>query len=395
MRRAAPPSARPRKRAIHYTAQSFLPFAENWIHSQIKNLASWDPIVYCARRENAELFPVGRIREFDFSKRSLSSFVNRAGFRLTGVAPAMAAAMAQDEPSLIHAHFGPSGWAALGLKRRFSIPLVTTFYGYDLTQLPRQNPVWRERYRRLFEAGDLFLVEGRHMRRRLVDLGCPAEKAVVQHLGVDLAAIPHRPRELDGSGEVKILVAATFTEKKGIPDAVEAVGRLKLRRPSRTISLTIIGDARGFPADAEEKKKILEAIARVGPGVRVRLQGFRTPAELRRELYEHHLFLAPSVTARDGNTEGGAPVAIIEASASGMPVVATTHCDIPEVVVDGASGFLAPERDPAALAEKLLFVLDNAPRWPEFGRAGRRHIEDEYDAAKLGPRLEEAYDEIS
>lgn len=392
MSRVAP--ARPRKRIIHYLTQPFLMLTQNWIHSQIQSLTRWEPIVYCTRRENAELFPVSRIRTFDWANLRPRSFVNRAIHRLTGVAPAVAAAMAEDAPSLVHAHFGPSGWTALGLKRRFRVPLVTTFYGYDLTQLPQQQPRWRERYLRLFAAGDLFLVEGSHMRRRLIALGCPPEKAVVQHLGVDLDAIPYRPRKLGASSEVKILVAATFTEKKGIPDAVEAVGRLQQRLPNRRISLTIIGDARECAADAGEKKKILEAVARCGLADRVRMTGYQPQAEMRRELYEHHIFLAPSVTARCGDTEGGAPVSIIEASASGMTVVATTHCDIPEVVVDGAGGFLSPERAPAALAEKLEFLVGSASRWPEFSRAGRRHIEEEYDVAKQGLRMEEAYDRI-
>lgn len=382
------------KKVLHLKDGAFLPVTENWIHTQIRSLRRWEPIVYCATRENAEGFPVARVRTFDWKKKNAASLINRLFARFGAVSPAMAAAMESDAPSLIHAHFGPSGWGAIGLKRRFKVPLVTTFYGYDLTQLPESEPVWRERYRRLFEAGDLFLVEGGEMRRRLIALGCPEEKIAVQHIGVDVGAIPFRPREADASGEIRILAAATFTEKKGLPYAVEAVGRVQRAHPGWKLRLTIIGDSRGSAADDEEKGKILAAIAASGLRDKVALLGFRTHAQLHDEFPKHHLFLAPSVTARDGNTEGGAPVSIIEASASGMPVVSTTHCDIPEVVVDGAGGCLVPERDPAALAEKLEFLVGNAPRWPEFARAGRRHVEESYDSAKLGPSLEKAYDSV-
>jgi colanic acid/amylovoran biosynthesis glycosyltransferase len=382
------------KRAVHFKLGAFLSLTENWIHGQIRHLKRWEPIVYASSRENAAQFPVGRVRTFDRDGWGPWSLFNRASNRLAGLSPAMAAAIILDRPRVIHAHFGPSGYAALGLSKRFAVPLVTTFYGYDLTQLPEREPVWRERYRSLFNAGDLFLVEGGHMRGRLVALGCPAEKAVVHHIGVDVAAIPFQAREPDASGEVRILCAATFTEKKGLPYAVEAVGIVQSAHPDWKLRLTIVGDARGTEADAEEKRRILRAIDEHGLGGQVSLLGFRPQAELHDQFYKHHIFLSPSVTARDGNTEGGAPVSIIEASASGMPIVATTHCDIPEVVVDGVTGFLAPERDPQALAAKLELLCGSPSLWAELGLAGRRHIEKEYDSATLGPRLEEAYDEV-
>jgi O-antigen/teichoic acid export membrane protein/glycosyltransferase involved in cell wall biosynthesis len=382
------------KRAVHFKLGAFLALTENWIHGQIRHLKRWEPIVYASSRENADLFPVGLVRTFAIGGRGPWSLFNRASSRIAGMTPAMAAAMILDRPRVIHAHFGPSGYAALGLSKRFAVPLVTTFYGYDLTQLPEREPMWRERYRRLFEAGDLFLVEGGHMRGRLVALGCPEAKAVVHHIGVDVAAIPYRTRELDAEGEIRILCAATFTEKKGLPYAVAAVGLLQRAHPDWKLRLTIIGDARATEADAEEKRKILRAVEEYDLRARVSMLGFRSQAELHEQFYKHHLFLSPSVTARDGNTEGGAPVSIIEASASGLPVVATTHCDIPEVVVDGVTGLLAPERDPKALAAKLELLCASPSKRAEFGLAGRRHIEREYDSAKLGPRLEEAYDEV-
>ena len=78
----------------------------------------------------------------------------------------------------------------------------------------------------------------------------------------------------------------------------------------------------------------------------MRLLGYVSRETLREEAYEHDVFLAPSVTASNGDTEGGAPVAIIEMSASGMPIVSTNHCDIPSVVLDGVTGLLATSATP-------------------------------------------------
>jgi colanic acid/amylovoran biosynthesis glycosyltransferase len=106
-----------------------------------------------------------------------------------------------------------------------------------------------------------------------------------------------------------------------------------------------------------------------------------------REAYAHDVFLQPSVTERSGDTEGGAPVSIIEMLASGMPVIGTTHCDIPEVVGPALQGFLAPERDSAALADCLRDLLNQSSDWPSLARDARRRLEQEYDARRQAERV--------
>ena len=103
--------------------------------------------------------------------------------------------------------------------------------------------------------------------------------------------------------------------------------------------------------------------------------GFQPYSVFQKLLLEHHIFLSPSVTARDGDSEGGAPVSIIEAAATGMPVVASTHADIPEVVVDGESALLSPERDVDALAQNLERLVTEPHVWEPMGRRGRAHVQ--------------------
>jgi colanic acid/amylovoran biosynthesis glycosyltransferase len=103
------------------------------------------------------------------------------------------------------------------------------------------------------------------------------------------------------------------------------------------------------------------------------------------------IFIQPSVTAADGDTEGGAPTTLLEAQALGVPVVATYHADIPHVVAPGESALLAPERDSEALAACLMKLLDAPERWSAMGRAGRRFIEEHHDAPSQVARLEELY----
>jgi len=97
------------------------------------------------------------------------------------------------------------------------------------------------------------------------------------------------------------------------------------------------------------------------------------------------------VTAADGDTEGGLPVALIEMAATGMPVISTTHCDIPEAIHDGISGRLAAERDVDGLVAHLRWLVAHPDAWEEMVSAARRHIEVEFNAKTQGERLAAIY----
>ena len=127
---------------------------------------------------------------------------------------------------------------------------------------------------------------------------------------------------------------------------------------------------------------------------RVRLLGYQPYSVFFEEAYRHHLFLSPSVSAGDGDTEGGAPLGLIEMAATGMPVLSTTHCDIPSVVHHGVTGYLAAERDVEGLIAGLQWWTAGTQRWPSILEAGRRHIEHDYDAQKQGERLAQIYEKL-
>ena len=265
-----------------------------------------------------------------------------------------------------------------------------TFYGYDVNRLPRARR-WRASYRRLFASCVRVLCEGSHMAAELRALGCPPEKVRVHHLGVDLQRIEFRPRIWSSEGPLRVLIAAGFREKKGIPYAIAALGRLRRELP---LEVTVIGDANGEARNRAEKRRILASIAASGLGDAVRMLGYQPQSVLMEEAYRHHVFLSPSVTASDGDTEGGAPVAILEMAASGMPVVSTTHCDIPEVLPGEVHHLLAPERDVDALAARLRSLAAARSGWPELAVRARAHVEAEYDADTQGRRLAAVYEEV-
>ena len=286
---------------------------------------------------------------------------------------------------VILAHFGRRGreLAVMRSVGALNTPFATIFHGYDMSRY--LDTEGETVYDQLFRVGDLFLPISVRWRQRLLELGAAADKTIVHRMGVDTSAIPFVERTLGAGEPVKLVSIARLVEKKGIEYALKAGGRLI--KSGRAIDYTVVGDG-PLRADLEELASTL------GLGQQVRFVGWQPREEVQRILRSSHILLAPSVTAADGDQEG-IPVSLMEALAGGMPVLTTLHSGIPELVEDDVSGFLVPERDVDALAARLEDLTDNPQRWPEMGRAGRAHVEAEFDIEGLNDRLVERLSNIA
>jgi colanic acid/amylovoran biosynthesis glycosyltransferase len=293
---------------------------------------------------------------------------------------------------VLHSHFGNVAYGNLGIARATAMKHVVGFYGYDATAAPHRDPRWYSRYRELFARVDAVLAEGPAMGQRLRTLGCADPKLQILHLGVNLERLPWRARTWDGRTPLRILMAASFRPKKGIPYGLAAISRLARDLP---VSVSIVGDATGDEQTLAEKRAIHTAIERHALGDSVRLLGYQPWPSLLREAYAHHVFVAPSNTADDGDSEGGLPVALIEMAATGMPVVSTRHADIPELVEHQKTGLLADERDVDGLVAQLRWLAGHRDRWTSLAAAARAHIESEFNAATQGLRLAALYQRLT
>lgn len=374
---------------LHYVDE-WLPRTQPWIYNQIQHLPddveSW---VACRTTRYVDEFPFSRIHALQ-SEPLIRQLVDR-GLRFLGIRRHLGFLRRRIQtlrPDVLHSHFGHIGWFNLGAVRGMDTLHVVTFYGQDLSWRPSAMPEWRARYGELFREADLFLCEGPHMIGELAALGCAEEKISLQRLGVDLERITYAPRRWAPGETLSVLICASFREKKGIPYGVEALGQIQESRP---LKLTIVGDVTGQPGSRREKGRILEAVRKSGMAPVTRFLGFLTHDALLEEAYDHHILLAPSVTASDGDTEGGAPVSIIEMAASGMPIVTTRHCDIPEVVLDGVNAELADERDVDGLVRAIEALVESREEWPSRLSKGRHHVEERFDAAAQGAALGEHY----
>ena len=369
-------------KTVAHCATPFLPETGSWIYSQLASLRSYRAVALTQEARNLDQYPVSAL----FTAESLTGWkaaANRLVRRVTGQYPFYPEVLRAYRADLIHAHHGFQGGRCLRARRRAALPMVTSFYGADATRAAG-DPKWRALYRRLFSEGELFLAEGSCMAAQLGRIGCPEEKVAVHHLGVDLARIPFDPPA--AGDRTRVLICASFREKKGIPDGIRAVARAR-ERTGADVGLVLIGDGPQRPA-------VEEALAATGIGGCTERLGVLPYSRVLEELGRGHILLQPSRTAADGDGEGGAPVILLEAQAAGMPVVATRHADIPEYVVDEASGLLAGEGDVEGLADRLSALLLDPSRWPAMGRAGRAHVEAHYNASFQTAALEAIYDTL-
>jgi colanic acid/amylovoran biosynthesis glycosyltransferase len=289
--------------------------------------------------------------------------------------------LGKKEYDIIHCQFGPLGFIGMSF-RLIGAPhgkLITSFRGFDISQHIQE--FGEDVYNPLFATGDLFLSNCDYFKRRLIKLGCDEKKIIVLRSGIDCSKFVFTTRHLPPDGRIGIVTTGRLVEKKGIEYGIRAIAKLANAYPN--IEYNIVGDG-------PLKESLQQLIDELDVSDKVKLLGHKQQQELIEILDNSHIFIAPCVTAKNGDQD--APVNVLkEAMAMGLPVIGTQHGGIPELIEDGISGFLVPERDADTLAEKLGYLFEHPEVWPEMGRSGRAYVETHYDFNKLNERLVEIY----
>ena len=374
------------------SVSDYLPLTERWLFHQLEGVRPYcESNTVCERLVPGSPYDTASVH--CFRKRRIRSLADRT-MRWMGhpewmrAKPKLAVEL---RANIVHSHFADLAWSDRGVARQASAAHVVSVYGYDVSALPSRSQKWRQRCAQLFHTVDLVLCEGPVMAGRVQSLGCMRSKIEVHHLGVPSGRIAYRQPHREAVQPFRVLMAGSFTEKKGLPIGLRAVALLGRKFP---VAVTIIGDSNGSRGQNREKAEIMQTIANEGLGAAVKLLGYQPYERLLAEFYEHDVFLCPSMTARDGDSEGGAPVTLMEVAASGLPIVATRHADIPYVLDQGACGLLAPERDAATLAQCLEAVARSQRLAAELSRKARRRVEAEFDQAVQGRRLFTVYQRL-
>jgi len=373
---------------------TYLPMTENWCYRLIKYLPETQLYIVAEKSDNAgiyslpnSLFLIMPTVNWPMAPHPVIGTLIKLLCMLLKKMWLVLLSHFAGKSSIMHAHFSCIGWNYSHLAETKNVPMIVSFYGYDYEYLPNREPVWRERYAELFRRVSMFIAEGDIGRNKLINMGCPKEKVEVVHLGVETSIIPFY-RRLKRPGELRLIQVATFTSKKGHDVTVKAFVIAAKRCPG--ITLTLVGkDPEGI------RGPLQRAIRESGLDGQVEFIDGIDFTKLHSLFKSYHLFIHPSRYGNKGDSEGGAPVVLLDAQATGMPVLATTHCDIPEEVIHGVTGILVDEGDIEQLAVEIeRFYCMNKSEYDIYCVNARRHIENKYDSIDSGRRLKDVYEKV-
>lgn len=364
------------------------------VYRQIAGLKNFEPLILTHKRQNADDFPFPDERVVELA-RPVTRELRRFWYRRVKQAPwqlyrsevkAIERTLNERGASVLHIWFGHIGMHLLPLLRSMSrpCPAVVSFHGADAS-VDLDKPGYLAAIKAVFANADAILVRSQSLAVELCAQGCPADKIRLQRTGLPLDEWqPPESRRAADNGAWHLVQTCRLIEKKGIDITLRALA--KARRNFPKMHLTIAGEG--------NLRDSLEKLSReLGIEDAVEFVGFIDKTTMHRLYCDAHLFLHPSRVGRDGNREG-VPNAMLEAMATGLPVVATRHGGIPDAVDDGVSGQLVEENDVDGLATAISEVVGDASRWQAMGTAAREAVVERFEQGRQIAALEAIYREV-
>lgn len=382
-------------RVLHYRL-TFSKTSETFLYAYLKELERQRVVnhVLTHQRRNVESRPFPRVTEISTPERwhprrlayeLLARLGNTGGYQsayLREKAKRVSLAVRRAQPDVIHAHFGREGVSIAPVAKEVNCPLVVTFYGYDVSQLPKQNG-WREKYEQMWPQTDAVTVLSTEMKEAVLELGCPEEKIHIVRLSRDLKQFAYNPPSQEAQ---RLLFVGRLTPKKAPLDAIRALERAN--QNGADLRLDMVGDGELWD-DVEryvEKHSLREAVVLHG-------------AEPNEKVIEHmktaDAFVLPSKMAPSGDREG-TPTVLVEAQASGLPCISTHHAGIPEMIPKDNHDLLVQEGDVEALVDQFLRVFTlSSNQLQDIAERGRRKVEKEFSLSAQCKKLQSIYQSVT
>jgi len=266
---------------------------------------------------------------------------------------------------VVLANYGMPASHLMPVCKSLNIPLLVIFHGHDATDIKLLNE-YRNKYKKLFEYASYILPVSENMKQKLMDLGAHENKIRVIPCGVNPSKF--KP-ELAAVERNNFIAVGRFTEKKGPLHTIKAFYKVLQRFPQTKLVMV------GGKSDLFEKCEKL--VDELNINNSVIFTGILNSEEVSNIMKTSLAFVQHSITAPNGDMEG-TPVGVLEASASGLPVVSTLHGGIKQAVIHGETGFLVPEKDENTMADFMIQILGNPEKAKEMGIKGRNHIIENY-----------------
>jgi len=268
-------------------------------------------------------------------------------------------ALKKDMPDCVLAEYGPTAAESLAVLQHLNIPLVVHFHGYDAS-VHSVLEKYEAGYKKLFAYAGEVIVVSEKMRNDLVNMGCPSEKILLSIYGPDPAYLKLMPTY----SKPCFVAVGRFVPKKAPGNTIRAFAKVAARYPEANLIMVGAGEL------LNECKELCKTL---GLEKQVSFSGICSIEQIQNTFENALAFVQHSVIAADGDSEG-TPVAILEAQAAALPVVATLHGGIPEVVLNNETGILVEEGDITGMAEAMIRLLSEEGLAKAMGKKGREHI---------------------
>ena len=385
------PQSTPSKPVVASYVSDFLKADMLHVYRQIAGQDRVQPWVFTHKLENAAQFPFPGKRivvlpkpRMRWWRRFVSRKVKHAPWRLYRWELRHALLeLTRSEARVLHVYFGHTAVHLLPLIKAWPHPVVVSFHGAD-AGVDMDKPGHLAALREVFAEATILQARSQSLADDLVKLGAPAKKLRVQRTGIPLEEWGYVERRSPEDGSWRILQSCRFIAKKGLDTTLMAFAEVRRQWPKAQLVLAGEGPERAALETLANELEVHDAVT---------FTGFLTQDALRKQVYASHFYVHPSRTTADGNREG-IPNALLEAMASGVPVVATWHGGIPEAIKDGRSGLLVTENDHAAMAKALIVLMHDRDHGQDLAFGGRQAVEATFDRAKNIRLLEDTYLEL-
>ena len=376
------------KRVVASYCTSFLKSEMLHIYRQVCALRGVDTFVMTKAVQNPERFPFRDIElipqpHMNLLRHGWLKFVRRRPpIVYRGEYQMLSSLLERRGADLMHIYFGHTGVHLLPFIEQWKKPCLVSFHGADVA-VKQDIANYPAKLRCLFEAVPLVLARSQSLANRLMQFGCPREKLRINRTGVPLDEFPLVERQAPPNGRWRIMQACRLIPKKGVATSLRAFAVFKKDFPNAEFFIAGKG-----PLQSE--LQILAAA--LGVSNAVHFVGFLSQSKLLGLYLSSHLFLHPSETPPDENQEG-IPNSILEAMATGLPVLATRHGGIPEAVEHGQSGVLVQEEDYVGLARSMKEIANNPNVLYQMGMSARMGVRARFEQEAQARLLESFYEE--
>jgi colanic acid/amylovoran biosynthesis glycosyltransferase len=368
------------------------------IYRQVTGLRRFRTSVYTQSRQNEEMFPFEPVVNLTklARPRPRGNFILRFWFKyvLKQWPPPipihkevrryhpydLVGLLQRDKPALVHVYYGHKAVHYLEMLQAWGGPWVVSFHGVDVSKfLDRAGYV--EKLRTVFAVAKIVMARSESLLQKLESLGCPRAKLRLNRTPIPLEHLAATVRQAPADGNWRLVQACRLIQKKGILTTLKALAIIRRQVPG--FRYVICGDG-------PLRHRIAAAVAEHGLDAQVELPGWLPQEQLIAEYRRAHLFLHPSEKTQDEDQEG-IPNSMLEAMATGLPVVATLHGGIPEAVTSERDGLLVPEHSPEQLAAAILRFMSEPGLLPRGSAGAAASVRAKFGSEAQIAAMEDAY----